>query len=216
MSPVEICNLALSYLGDVANVQDISPPDKSAQAEHCARYYPIARDGLLEMHQWGFATKRATLAPLANAPRMTWRFAYMQPQDALNIIAILPNDVTDDYTESIIHKHHGFHGARYVPQSFACEMVNGCECVLTDQENAVCRYTARIEDAAKFSPLFTITLAYHLASMLAGSLLKGDTGAKMAQAMGQAMQTYLTQAIDSDMGQRQIKPTHSVPWIAGR
>ena len=58
-SEVDICNLALSHLGDTATIASLDPPEGSAQAEHCARFYPIARDSLLEMHAWGFATSRA-------------------------------------------------------------------------------------------------------------------------------------------------------------
>ena len=56
-SEVDICNLALGHLGDNATVSSISPPEGSAQAEHCARFYPIARDALLEMHNWNFAMR---------------------------------------------------------------------------------------------------------------------------------------------------------------
>ena len=70
-SPVDICNTALAYLGDVANVVSIDPAEGSAQAEHCARFYPLARDALLEMHDWGFATRRVALAGLAN-PTTQW------------------------------------------------------------------------------------------------------------------------------------------------
>ena len=58
-SEVAICNLALAHLGDSATVASIDPPEGSAQSEHCARFYPIARDALLEMHAWKFATRRA-------------------------------------------------------------------------------------------------------------------------------------------------------------
>ena len=46
-SEVDICNLALGHLGDSATVATIDPPEGSAQAEHCARFYPIARDARL-------------------------------------------------------------------------------------------------------------------------------------------------------------------------
>ena len=62
MSEVTICNLALSHLGDTANVQSIKPPDNSKQAQLCAKFYYVARNSLLEMANWGFATKRAVLA----------------------------------------------------------------------------------------------------------------------------------------------------------
>jgi hypothetical protein len=65
-SEVDICNLALGHIGDSATVSSINPPEGSAQAEHCSRFYPIARDSLLEMHNWGFATKRTNLALLSS------------------------------------------------------------------------------------------------------------------------------------------------------
>ena len=58
---VDICNLALAHLGDDATIASIKPPEGSAQAEKAARFYPIARDTLLDMHTWNFAMKRATI-----------------------------------------------------------------------------------------------------------------------------------------------------------
>lgn len=60
-SAVTICNLALAHLGDSATVSSIDPPEGSAQAEHCARFYPVALGLLLEAHPWNFATKRSRL-----------------------------------------------------------------------------------------------------------------------------------------------------------
>ena len=57
---IDICNLALAHLGDDATIASIKPPEGSAQAEHAARYYPIARNSLLESHTWNFAAKRAS------------------------------------------------------------------------------------------------------------------------------------------------------------
>lgn len=61
-SEVEISNLALSRIGDSATVSSINPPEGSAQAEHCQRFYPIARNSLLEMHAWSFCDRRIQLA----------------------------------------------------------------------------------------------------------------------------------------------------------
>ena len=64
MGEVTICNLALSHLGDTAAVASIKPPDSSVQAQLCARFYWVARNALLEMAAWGFATRRVVLAKL--------------------------------------------------------------------------------------------------------------------------------------------------------
>ena len=54
---VDICNMALSFLGDRATVTSINPPEGSAQAEHCARFYPMALNEMLAQARWSFATK---------------------------------------------------------------------------------------------------------------------------------------------------------------
>ena len=63
-SETDICNLALARLGDAALVSSISPPDGSAQAGHCAAFYPMVRDYLLERYAWSFSLTRAALTQL--------------------------------------------------------------------------------------------------------------------------------------------------------
>ena len=205
----------MAHLGDTATVASIDPPEGSAQAEHCARFYPIARDSLLEMHTWGFATKRAQLAQLG-AGWPEWDYSYAQPSDALNIIAILPPDASDDYSATGSNVPTAAGGA-YVPQAFSCEVDdNGDDVIYTDQEDAVLRYTGIVTDTTKFSPLFVVSLSWHLASMLAGPILKGDAGAAESKRCAAMMQAYLAKATASDAGQRRINPEHSVGWINGR
>lgn len=211
-SEVDICNLALAHLGDTATVASLYPPEGSVQAEHCARFYPVARDSLLEMHTWGFATKRVPLALLGSGGP-EWDYAYAQPSDALNILAVLPPDATDDYSQAVPLSAGGL----YVPQPFSCEVdENGNAVILTDQANAVLRYTSVVNDTSRFSPLFVMALSWHLASMLAGPLLKGDVGAAEAKRCAAMMQAYLAKAVNSDASQRRINPQHVVDWIAGR
>lgn len=214
-SEVDICNLALGHLGDTATVASLDPPEGSAQAEHCARFYPIARDSLLEMHPWGFATKRVQLAQLGTGwPE--WDYSYAQPADALNIIAVLPPYATDDYSVGLSNVPMAA-GGSYVPQAFSCEVdANGADVIYTDQEDAVLRYTALVTDTTKFSPLFVMSLSWHLASMLAGPILKGDAGAAESKRCTAMMQAYLAKATESDAGQRRINPQHNVGWINGR
>ena len=213
---VDICNLALAHLGDTATVASIDPPEGSAQAEHCARFYPIARDALLEEHVWGFATKRVSLALLSEAwPE--WTYAYAQPNDAVNIIAVLSPTATDDYSQSIINIPDVAIAGNYEPQPFSCEInETGAPVILTDQENAVLRYTALVSDTGNFSPLFTVTLSWRLAAMLAGPLIKGDAGAAEAKRCEAMAQAYLSKAIESDASQRRVMPVHKVGWISGR
>lgn len=219
-SVVDICNLALSHLGDSATVTSIDPPEGSAQAEHCARFYPLARDTLLEQHQWGFTTRRAALALLSSTAGPEWDYTYAVPNGMLNIIAVLPSDATDDFTEAPLlawSQSPVSSGARYVPQPFMLEtLADGTQVVLTDQVNAWARYTVSITDPTKFSPLFVDCLSWLLASHLAGPILKGDAGVAAARTCFATYKQRLSDADESDSNQRQTKPMHVVSWMAGR
>lgn len=224
-SEVDICNLALAHLGDNATVSSINPPEGSAQAEHCARFYPIARDSLLEMHFWNFSMKRAILAQVSNIwPE--WQYAYAMPADCLNAISVIPPDAHDDYATKFVPTDtpfwaHNFSpvvaAGRYVPQPFTIEMDSaGNDIILTNQEEARLRYTYYVTDTTKFSPLFTVTLSHMLASYLAGPIIKGDAGAAESKRQMAIATAYLGQAETSDANQRKINVEHIVPWTSGR
>lgn len=223
---VDICNLALAHLGDEATIASLKPPEGSAQAEHAARFYPIARDTLLDMHSWDFASKRASLAATTNTNKQ-WEYAYAAPIDMMNAVAIISPDADNDYATKMssadvpggwtANYAPTVSAGMYVPQQFAVEIDNlGNYLIYTNQEKALLRYQSKITDPSRFSPLFTMTLSWHLASMLAGPVIKGDVGAAEAKRCTQMMSGYLTQAIRGDTANRSIKVEHIVPWTAGR
>ena len=224
-SEVDICNLALGHLGDNATVASIDPPEGSAQAEHCQRFYPIARDSLLELHNWNFATRRAQLAQVT-CPWPEWQYAYAQPANTINVLAIMPPQANNDYSESAYSgtgfgttswDHRPMAAGMYVPQPFSCETdADGNDVIYTNQENAVLRYTVRVEDPSQFSPLFVQCLSWHLASMLAGPVVKGDVGAAEAKRCAAMMSAWLGKAMESDSNQRKANVEHIVNWMAGR
>lgn len=199
-SEIDICNLALARLGDNATVASIDPPEGSPQAEHCARFYPMARDSLLEMHAWGFATWRVMLAKLAVDSR-GWAFAYARPNDALKMLGVLPATAPNDGETQPYETESG---------------ANGASIILTNQENASARYIARVTDTTKFSPLFVDALAWLLASYLAGPVIKGDAGAAMARTCMQNFMLAFSKAQVSDANQRKVRPERVPTWIAGR
>jgi hypothetical protein len=239
-SVVDICNTALSHIGDTANVTSISPPDGSAQAGYCATFYPIALSALLEMHDWGFATVRSTTAPVTNPTETTWidangntqtsatwRFAYAYPANVVNMIAVLPAHALSDYSANFGELHRSWNCAYpdfanpadnvYMPQPYAVEQDGeGNLIILTNACNAVFRYTIQVDDPTKFSPLFVIALSYLLASMLAGPIIKGEEGIQVSTAMMAKASQYKGQAATSDANQRHIVVPQRVSWMAGR
>ena len=199
-SVVDLCNLALSRLGDSATVASIDPPEGSAQAEHSSRFYPIARDSLLEMHNWKFATRRAVLSELT-VDSFNWTYAYAEPNGALRIISVL------DATQSAEDESY----------PFAAESgEDGAALIYTNLQDATVRYVARVTDTTKFSPLFADALAWLLASHIAGPLIKGTAGQAAAKACYTNFNLVFSYAKVSDANQRKSDPKHTPGWIADR
>lgn len=222
---LDICNLALSHIGDTAKITSIDPPDGSTQAALCARFYPIARNSLLEMKYWSFATRRVALTAIENTwPE--WDYCYMVPPGVASIFAVLPAEATDDYSTRFSPTDSPGYFAnnipiiaagRYAPQPFQVEVnTDGDQIILTDQADAVLRYCSLVTEPNHFTPLFSMALSWHLASMLAGPILKGDVGSAEAKRCQQMMAAYLSKAETSDSSQRNIKPEHIVSWMSGR
>lgn len=199
-SEVSICNLALAHLGEAATISSIEPPEGSAQAEYCALFYPIARDSLLELHNWSFATKQIKPAQLSGQ-WSGWRYAYTQPADSVKIVSLTLQDEAS--------------GERLIPYTREADSY-GSEMILTNDENISLKYIYSVLNTNKFPPLFTMTLSWHLASMLAGPILKGEAGSAEAKRCTAVMQGFLAQAAVSDTNQSRVDVRHPVSWMQAR
>jgi hypothetical protein len=200
-SEVDICNLSLARLGDEATVASIDPPEGSSQAAHCARFYPMARDTIQDMHNWWFCINRDSLALLNVTPAFGWQYAYSVPTDLVSMLGVFIPGSADDFS----------------PQEYELEaLADGTQVVYTNVQDAVCKYVSRETDTAKFQPLFTDALAWLLASMLAGPILKGEAGQQAGLSAYKMFRTVLAEAITSDANQRKINPTHRPDWIKDR
>lgn len=206
-SVIDICNLALAHIGDRANITSIDPPEGSAQAEHCARFYPMARNSLLNMHPWAFAQKRAVLADISATivPPAKWQYTYAAPGDVVKILGVYdPNAMYDENKAE-----------------FECELSGTTQVIYANPEAAIVRYVALVTDSATFPPLFTEALAWLLASYLAGPIIKGTEGMRVSgEAMKMAM-SYVSQARVEDANQRtrasvRRDTRHSPSWISNR
>lgn len=140
-----------------------------------------------------------------------------------NVLAVLSPTATDDYSTQFSPPNSQYYAApivaagTYSPQPYTIEIDdNGYRVLYTDQEDAVLRYNALVTDTSQFTPLFTVALSWHLASMLAGPILKGDVGSAEAKRCVQMMSAFLGRAESQDSSQRNIKPEQVVPWMSGR
>lgn len=226
-SVIDICNLALGHIGDEANVSAIDPPDGSAQAVHCSRFYPIARDSLLEMHDWNFASTRIELA-LLEVTLSQWAYAYAAPNNMIAARKVLDAAAPDDWSYGLpapfapMPLSFGFDAPPeqgvYTPRRYVVETIQetGAKVIYTNQQNALLLFTRQVDDPTKFSPLFVQVLSFLLASYLAGPIIKGDEGRNVATAMLRTAMSFLPSATSSDANQRRVDVASSVPWIAGR
>lgn len=187
-SEVSICNLALAHLGDEATVASIDPPEGSQQAEHCALFYPVALDSILEEHDWGFATKRKNLVEHSEEPPDQWGYVYQYPGDCVKLRAVLhPGSTLDDSGEEFVVE----------------ALEDGTKVVYTNVEDAQIRYTFRCTDTGKYRPTFVHALARRLSALLAGPIIKGSEGMRVS---GEQLKMYynvdLPRATTADANER--------------
>ncbi|MGR7394096.1 hypothetical protein ACU63O_11170 [Klebsiella aerogenes] len=84
-SVIEICNRALSNIGNNRSINSLN--EASKEAGQCSLYYESIRDAVLADFDWNFATKTVALADTNNPP-LDWDYAYTYPTDCLKIIEI--------------------------------------------------------------------------------------------------------------------------------
>lgn len=191
---VDICNMALAYLGDRATVTSIEPPEGSSQADHCARFYPLAKRQILAEHPWSFAVKRAKLARLAQAPEGA-RYAFTLPLDSVRVISI--HDTLSDFE---LH-------------DYTLESDQGYVIVTCDRDDIYAVYVTASVPEAMFSASFADALAHLLASKLAGAVMPGTTGIKLAQEEAKFYLAFLEKAINHDAVQTHERELYKCPFV---
>lgn len=150
-SDVEICNIALSR---VAYTQPIvSFTEKSKAAELCRVFYAPLRELVLQAFPWPFAESIVALASLGS-PAPGWAYRYRYPADCLKLRDIVvPGKRTTITSDQRIPYKIGYDA--------------GGRVIHTDQPDASCRFTFRVEDSTFFDPNFSNALAWRLAMDLA-------------------------------------------------
>jgi hypothetical protein len=209
-SVVDICNLALSHLGDEAGVVAIDPPDGTQSAAYCGTYYPMALAVLLEMHPWTFATKRVALAEVGNPSPDDWLYAYAIPSTCIRpLAALLPGVPSRPFGNDTDNGSHP-----YIVEAGE----EGEPVLYTNVETAVLRYIDHVTDTARFTPSFVITLSRLLSSYLAGPILKGKTGIQVAQAEWKlfVIEYGKATAMNANVGKRATYETRMPSFIRAR
>lgn len=196
-SIVDICNLALSHLGNKASVVSISPADGSVEANYCARFFPIARDEILEMGDWTFARTRTSLALLSTNPSTLWTYAYAKPADCLVPRRIMTGNNEFKENDS---KDFDMEG----------------DTILTDRAEALLVYTRPITDPTKFSPGFVTALSYKLAAYLAGPVLRGESASGAAASLHKVAKNSVLEAMSLDANRMWRPGWYTPSMVAAR
>lgn len=163
---VDICNLALGNIGARTQVTSIAPPDGSAEAGTCARFFELAKRTILSgPHSFSVARARATLAEVTNTSD-SWTYAYALPADCLKPRRVL--SLTESTGES--------------PEVRGAPFTVEGKVLFTHQQDAVLIYTKDVTDPGLFDPEVVEAIAARLSGMIAGPIIKGDVGAKLSVA----------------------------------
>lgn len=160
-SVVEICNMALSWLG-ADRITSLA--DGSTEANLCNLNYPITRDTVLESREWTFAVKRFTLSPDTTPPDFQWGQRFKIPTEVLRVVTVERASVvsSNELTSNMI-EHEQMNWVREE------------DYILTDFDVVHMRGIIRIEDTTKFSPSFVHALAARLAADLAIPITRSRT-----------------------------------------
>lgn len=138
----DIANQALSRLGE-PRISSIDANTVNAIAIRL--HFETVRDSLLRSHRWNFATGRAELVQLTDAPVFGWSYQYQLPTDFLRLATL--NGIEAKMAEA----YHTIEGDK----------------LLTDREEAKITYIKRVEDPNSFDSLFTEVLILKLAAAVA-------------------------------------------------
>lgn len=187
-SSVDICNMALSLLGDSAEVTSINPPE-GVQAGHCAKWYPIALRTVLERHGWSFATLRVRPTEMSNVDARLYGKdnAFAIPSNCLKILNLQSyEDLSENSPE------------RFYAYEMAIVDKNARRALFTDIKDPVLTYIVNVETPELFPGYFIDCLVPLLATYLYGPVKRADTTSQAGQNLLKLYESALSRAKNLD------------------
>ena len=145
---VEICNMALSRLGET-NITSLT--DTTKEAQQCELFFDQTRDEVLRDYDWNFAMGRVEVSPLSGDTFSPFEYKYQLPNDCLKVIC--PIDIASESYQDL-------------REDF---LVEG-RMLLTNLTPCAIRYTKKITNPTYYDSLFVECLALKLASKIAFNL----------------------------------------------
>lgn len=200
-SETDLLNDALGQIGATpVNAID----DGSVNANHCQRFYPALRDGLLRTADWNFASQRVELAQEATAPVFEFAYSYALPGDYLRV---------REYYGGSPSSGDGTDLALLEARRLLKWKVEGKK-ILTNDGEVFIRYTARITNPDIWDPIFYQCVSAWLASKLANAITKDHK--KATALLQQAVDILLPLAAAVDGQEGSVDRLESVELIEER
>lgn len=201
---VDIANLALAHLGEKGVITSLTPPAGGSHANTMSTFYPLARDLVLEAHDWAFASKRVTLSQVGSPPD-EWTYSYALPNDCLTARRVYESGVSFTKDE--------------LSDPFKQEVDStGAKRLYTDTSPATLRYTSKVTNTVRFSTHAVIAISYMLAHLAAGTIRRGDKRikAEMHQAYLQALLPAQSHDANQDKPKEVDPPKHEPAHLKAR
>ena len=210
MTEIDLCNNALSMIGQGTHISSLTENKKEADA--CKRLLPVTVARCLDKFNWSFARRDEVITAdflLTDALCLPWKYVYKIPSDVMRLLYAVPMEASSA-SESI-----GYHGQiRFNVRNYKDQKV-----IATDHEAPfIIQYQADISDISIFPPTFCEGVEAALASALAADLIKGIEGVKVSQAMAQIAFQNLehASALDAQQGAQSIEPVEEDRLVASR
>jgi hypothetical protein len=212
---VEICNMALSHVGISNQIAAVNPPDGSVEAGYCAVFYNQARRELIERKFWTFATRRVALAQITNVSK-EWAFAYALPSDCVRPYRLEPavrTAATESDAYPAVYSASSVSAMREIESpSFEVEGST----LYANVESPILVYAYDPTDPKQYPPLFVSALSLLLGAYLAGVIVRGTTGAALANRLRELAASAVDVAAESNANwsreHQQIRPSGLGPY----
>lgn len=220
-SDIDICNKALSRIGQASLSGTLSDPANNAKlaGRECQLHYKSTVRWILEQHHWNLATARQALVEAAtNARSLEWGFAYLKPSEMAFPVGIY---TPGDATSGSISYYRGLKGLMAMlygkplftySNGIVYSMLGPAELEFTSLDISEQNFNQQLEDI----------IVLFLASKLAYSLPKDH---RMGNEIKQEALSELNRAIAANLNEQQ--PTYGNhmseaeiarngldPWIA--
>lgn len=156
-SKVDICNMALSHLGNNSTITNIDTPSNDKELTF-ALWYDVARQAALKEMMPNFALRRGRFAKLVETPAFGYGYAYDYPTFCLKVLGI--GDVKDK------ENNYAVEGGRIYTD-------------IDDADGLPVRYIRDITDVTKYSPEFKMAFSWYLAGYVCLQLTQDPNKASM-------------------------------------